>query len=292
MNHIDIIGVRVIPTDEIRYYNANGLSLKLNDYCVVPTSAGDRLAIVIVEKTIEEKKIFSLTKNKPLKNVIRKANTKDMLNNKNNIEDAKEALTTCRNKVKERELNMKVLDAWYNLNRSRLTFYFSAEGRIDFRELVKDLAHIFKTRIELFQVGVRDNAKKIGGLGMCGKELCCKSWLPDFAPITIRMAKIQCLNLAPHKFSGVCSRLLCCLDYENKFYEEEIKKFPQRNTKVEYQQNEGIVISFNIFKSSVTLKLNNGSTVEITLEEFNKLKIIEQGKEDLPEFESEELVIE
>lgn len=281
MDLIDIVGIRLISTNEIKYYNANGISLRLGDYCVVPTPAGDRLSIVIFEKTIDEKAALEFSRDKTLKNVIRKGNTKDMCNNKKNLEDAGKALKTCREKVQEREMNMKILSAWYNLNRSRLTFYFSAEGRIDFRELVKDLAHIFKTRIELYQIGVRDEAKKIGGIGICGKEVCCKSFLQNFAPITIKMAKMQCLNLAPHKVSGICGRLFCCLDYENGFYCKQIKLFPHRGTKVSYKNADAAVIGFNLIKNTVALKFHSGSTFEIKLKEYNMLDVIEEGKDDL-----------
>ncbi|HOK41159.1 MAG TPA: regulatory iron-sulfur-containing complex subunit RicT [bacterium] len=287
MEYIDVVAVRLLPTNEVKYYDANGLSLKINNYCVVPTQAGDSLAIVLLEKTVDLNSINKNSSMKQLLKVIRKANTNDMLNYKKNLEDAKEALKICIEKVNERELEMKVLDAWYILSRSRLTFNFIADGRIDFRELVKDLAHIFKTRIELYQIGVRDEAKLFGALGICGRVVCCRQFLNDFSPITIQMAKLQCMTLTPNKYSGVCGRLLCCLEYEYKIYEEESKNYPTRNTKVEYQQMTGIVIGYNIFKKTVTLKLDDGYSKELSLEEFKKLKVLEVGKDDTTELESE-----
>lgn len=279
MSFIDIVAVKLIPTEEVLFYESNNLALKKNDYCVIPHSSGDRIGKVVCEKTIPEDKSSDFLSNPSLK-VVRKANTKDMYNNKKNIEDAKMSLKTAKEKVLERDLKMKMLNAWYNLNRSKLTFVFSASSRIDFRELVKDLAHIFKTRIELYQIGVRDEIKKMGALGLCGREVCCKSWLQEFEPVSIKTAKMQCLNLAPHKVSGVCGRLLCCLAYERKFYESQLEKFPNRNTKVEYHGAEAIVINNNIIKDTVVLKSSNILTEEISIDEFAKLKIIEYGPDE------------
>jgi cell fate regulator YaaT (PSP1 superfamily) len=279
MEFIDIVAVKLIPTEEVIFYDSNKLSLKKNDFCVVPHSSGDRIAKVICEKTVPEDQLQQFFGKKKEK-VVRKANTKDMYNNKKNLDDAKETLKTAKEKVIERDLKMKLLNSWYNLNRSKLTFIFSASGRIDFRELVKDLAHIFKTRIELYQIGVRDEIKNMGALGLCGREVCCKNWLQEFEPVTIKIAKMQCLNLAPHKVSGVCGRLLCCLAYEKKFYEAALKNFPTRNTKVEYLGSSAIVINNNVIKDTVVIKSSNVLTVELPISEFKELKVLEIGQED------------
>lgn len=279
MSFIDYVVVKLIPTGEVLFYLSDNLALKKNDFCVVPHSSGDRIAKVICEKTIPKEDSEEFLTKINLK-VVRKATSKDMASNKNNINDAVDSLRVAKEKVLERDLKMKMLSSYYNLNRSKLTFVFSASTRIDFRELVKDLAHIFKTRIELYQIGVRDEIKNMGALGLCGREVCCKSWLQEFEPVSIKIAKTQCLNLAPHKVSGVCGRLLCCLAYERKFYEEALKNFPNRLTKVLYYGAEATVMSNNIIKNTVVIRNAEVLNVELSLEEFNKLEIIEHGPEE------------
>ena len=238
---IKIVGVRFKNAGKIYYFDPVDFEIEKNIDVVVETARGLEYGkIVVGPKEIEEEKLIS-----PLKPIIRIATEEDKAIYRENKEKAKETFEICQQKIKEHGLTMFLIDCEYTFDRNKLIFYFTAEGRIDFRELVKDLASIFKTRIELRQIGVRDEAKSIGGLGTCGRKLCCSSWLGDFQPVSIKMAKDQSLSLNPTKISGICGRLFCCLKYEHDVYVEAIEKMPVVGSVVKVENQKGKVIEIN-----------------------------------------------
>lgn len=210
-----VVGVRFKPAGKIYYFDSEEFELKAGDAVIVETIRGIEYGLVAIGKRQVSEEELVL----PLKKVIRPATAEDKENYNSNKEKEQEALQICKEKVKEHELPMKLIDVEYTFDRGKIIFYFTAEGRVDFRELVKDLAAIFKTRIELRQIGVRDEAKMLGGIGSCGRVLCCNNFLGEFEPVSIRMAKEQNLSLNPTKISGICGRLMCCLKYESDQYE-------------------------------------------------------------------------
>lgn len=210
-----VVGVRFKPAGKIYYFDAEDIDLENGDSVIVETIRGIEYGkVVIGKRNISEDKLVL-----PLKKVLRKANEEDENNYKINSEKQREALDICRQKIKHHNLPMRLIDVEYTFDMGKIIFYFTAEGRVDFRELVKDLAAIFKTRIELRQIGVRDEAKMVGGLGCCGRILCCNRFLGEFEPVSIKMAKEQNLSLNPTKISGTCGRLMCCLNYESDQYD-------------------------------------------------------------------------
>ena len=220
---IKVIGVRFKKAGKIYYFSPAELNIKKGNYVIVETARGIEFGeCVIGIKEIKEEDIVS-----PLKSVIRIADEKDINKHKENKDKEKEALDICLEKIEEHKLDMKLIDVEYTFDNNKVIFYFTADGRVDFRELVKDLATIFKTRIELRQIGVRDEAKMIGGLGPCGRSMCCSTFLGDFASVSIKMAKEQNLSLNPTKISGICGRLMCCLNYEQTTYEDIRKRLPK-----------------------------------------------------------------
>jgi cell fate regulator YaaT (PSP1 superfamily) len=217
-----VIGVRFRTAGKIYYFSPGKYVIKKGDHVIVETARGVEYGTVVSEPSeIEDDKVV-----KPLKTVLRTSSTKDDEQEKANREKEKEAFKVCLEKIKKHGLDMKLIDAEYTFDNNKILFYFTADGRIDFRELVKDLAAVFKTRIELRQIGVRDETKIIGGYGICGRPLCCHSYLSDFVPVSIKMAKEQSLSLNPTKISGVCGRLMCCLKNEEDVYEELNRKMP------------------------------------------------------------------
>ncbi|MFI3210463.1 MAG: stage 0 sporulation family protein [Peptostreptococcaceae bacterium] len=236
---ITIVGVRFKKAGKIYYFSPMDLKMKENENVIVETARGIEFGtVVILNKEIDESEL-----NSPLKDIIRIATDEDKEIYKENLLKAKETLKICEEKVKFHDLNMSLVDCEYTFDRNKLIFYFTAEGRIDFRDLVKDLASIFKTRIELRQIGVRDEAKSISGLGACGRKLCCSSWLGDFQPVSIKMAKDQNLSLNPTKISGVCGRLFCCLKYEHDVYTEILDEMPQIGSLVKTNDNKKGVVT-------------------------------------------------
>ncbi|MBO8159962.1 stage 0 sporulation family protein [Thermosyntropha sp.] len=224
-----VVGVRFKPAGKIYYFDAEDIEIQAGESVIVETIRGLEYGTVVIGKrNIEEGKLVL-----PLKKVLRKATEEDTRKYQNNKEKEKRAMEICKEKVKEHGLPMHMIDVEYTFDMSKLIFYFTAEGRVDFRELVKDLAAIFKTRIELRQIGVRDEAKMIGGIGPCGRILCCHTFLGDFEPVSIRMAKEQNLSLNPTKISGSCGRLMCCLKFESELYDDE----GQDNDYLEYDDN-------------------------------------------------------
>lgn len=220
---ITVIGVRFRPAGKIYYFDPLDFEIKIGDNVIVETARGIEYGnVVIANKQILEEEIIQ-----PLKSVIRVATAEDDEIERKNKEKEKEAFGICLEKIRKHGLEMKLIDSEYTFDNNKVLFYFTADGRIDFRELVKDLAAIFKTRIELRQIGVRDETKILGGIGSCGRALCCNTYLPEFAPVSIKMAKEQNLSLNPTKISGVCGRLMCCLKNEQEIYEEANSKMPE-----------------------------------------------------------------
>ena len=249
---IKVIGVRFKKAGKIYYFDPNEIDVKKGDHVIVETARGVEFGeCVIDKKQISENEIVT-----SLKLVLRVADKEDIKKHKDNKDKEKEAFEICLNKIADHELNMKLIDVEYTFDNNKVIFYFTADGRVDFRELVKDLATIFKTRIELRQIGVRDEAKMIGGLGPCGRPMCCSSFLGDFASVSIKMAKEQNLSLNPTKISGICGRLMCCLNYEQITYEQIRKKLPKVGAIVKTNMGEGEVLSNSVVKESVKVKLS------------------------------------
>ena len=273
---INVIGVRFKKAGKIYYFDPSDLDIKKGNFVVVETARGIEFGeCVIGIKEIPESDIVS-----PLKSVIRVAEEADINKHKENKVKEKDALDICLKKIEEHGLNMKLIDVEYTFDNNKVIFYFTADGRVDFRELVKDLATIFKTRIELRQIGVRDEAKMLGGLGPCGRSLCCSTFLGDFASVSIKMAKEQNLSLNPTKISGICGRLMCCLNYEQSTYEDIRKRLPKVGSIVNIGDTNGEVISNNTVKESVKVKYRRGD--EEIVEEFkiDNIELVEGGYED------------
>ena len=266
---IKIVGVRFKNAGKIYYFDPVDFEIEKNIDVVVETARGLEYGkIVVGPKEIEEEKLIS-----PLKPIIRIATEEDKAIYRENKEKAKETFEICQQKIKEHGLTMFLIDCEYTFDRNKLIFYFTAEGRIDFRELVKDLASIFKTRIELRQIGVRDEAKSIGGLGTCGRKLCCSSWLGDFQPVSIKMAKDQSLSLNPTKISGVCGRLFCCLKYEHDVYVEAIEKMPVVGSVVKVENQKGKVIEINPLLEQIKIEFNDKTIKTCLAEEVKVLHV-------------------
>ena len=245
---VNVIGVRFRSAGKIYYFDPAGFDIKQGDNVIVETARGVEYGKVVLGlRDIEEDKIIQ-----PLKPVIRQATSEDDEVEKSNKEKEKEAFQICLDKIKKHGLEMKLIDSEYTFDNNKVLFYFTADGRIDFRELVKDLASVFKTRIELRQIGVRDETKIVGGIGICGRALCCNSHLSEFAPVSIKMAKEQNLSLNPTKISGVCGRLMCCLKNEQEAYEELNSKLPDVGDYVTTNDNlKGEVQSVSVLKQLV-----------------------------------------
>ena len=259
----EIVGVRFKQAGRVYYFDPAGIDLEVNDYVVVKTTRGLELGQVV----ISPRQVLSNEVAMPLKSVVRKAEPEDVKRAQEFKEKEKETLTECGRLIAKLQLPMKLLSAEYNLDGSRLTFFFNAAERVDFRELVRELTRHFKIRVELRQVGPRDEAKLIGGFGRCGRPLCCMSFLTEFAPVSIRMAKEQDLPLNPMKISGVCGRLLCCLAYESEQYHSIKKKLPKEGQRVSTPMGAASVIGSNPLKETVSVELDSGMTVELPLSE-------------------------
>ncbi|MGM0420581.1 MAG: PSP1 domain-containing protein [Bacillota bacterium] len=254
-----VIGVTFRPAGKIYYFSPGELELEKKDYVIVETARGVEFGMVVSEpKMVADEELVS-----PLKPVIRKATVEDKLQYDENKQLEREAFAICLEKIEDHGLPMKLVDVEYTFDHNKIIFYFTADGRVDFRELVKDLASVFKTRIELRQIGVRDEAKHLGGLGPCGLPTCCSTFLREFKPISIKMAKKQDLSLNPAKISGLCGRLMCCLRYESKSYKEMKKEMPNYGEKVATETGtKGKVVDRNLIKKTVKVSLKD-ETVEI-----------------------------
>ena len=254
-----VVGVSFEGSDKVYYFDNNKLTLAKDDYVIVETERGMQFGKVMIDPTeIDEKDL-----GKGLKPVIRKADNKDEKTYQNIKKDANKALLEARKISESLKLNMQIIDATYTFDRSQLLFHFLADARVDFRELAKRLASTYKTRIELRQIGVRDKAKMVGGLGPCGRFLCCSSFLTDFNSVSINMAKNQMLALNPTKINGICGRLLCCLSYEDDVYTEIKKNMPSIVQTYKKGDVEGKIVSLNILRKTVTIETKNNTLVEV-----------------------------
>ena len=261
-----VIGVSFDNNKRIYYFSPNKLNLKENVEVIVETERGLQYGKTVTN--ILEKKKESL--NLPLKDVIRVATKDDYKKHKSNINEAKRAFKECEKLIEKHKLNMKLMDASFTFDREQLVYHFLSDARIDFRNLAKDLAAIFKTRIELRQIGVRDKAKEVGGIGPCGRTLCCSNYLVNFDSVSINMAKNQNLSLNPNKINGVCGRLLCCLTYENEVYEEYRKGMPNIGERIKYEGKSGKVVALDILKRKYTILTDNEEYLTIELDESIK----------------------
>ncbi|MBP5729342.1 MAG: stage 0 sporulation protein [Clostridia bacterium] len=254
-----IIGIQFQENGKMYYFDSDDVEVKTGDYVIVDTARGYDLGEVVMgAREIDEESWRA-----PLKKVIRLADEQDIQHGRENRIKEKEAFTICQKKISEHKLEMKLVSVEYAFDNSKILFFFTANGRVDFRSLVKDLASVFKMRIELRQIGVRDEAKMLGGLGPCGRPICCGSFLDQFQPVSIKMAKEQNLSLNPTKISGVCGRLMCCLKYEQEHYEMTRKKMPKIGRDVITPDGTGPVTDLNIVKETVFVRLTNGDTSEI-----------------------------
>ncbi len=262
---MQVVGVTFRNSSKVYYFAPNGIDdLERKDLVVVETTRGQEVGrIAFGTRDIPKKELYG-----KLKNILRRATAIDLTQMEKYQQQEPQALEQCRGQVSEHNLPMKVIRAEYNFDGTHLTFYFTAERRVDFRALVKDLARIFHARIELRQVGVRDDVKLLGGYGRCGRPHCCATWLTEFCPISIRMAKQQDLPLSPMEISGTCGRLLCCLSYENDFYERTKAKMPRIGRTIDTPWGAGRVVDLNVLQESVTVELPNKVTTTITLQEL------------------------
>ena len=246
----EVVGVQFKQVGKKYFFDPNGFELKKGDYVLVETIRGMEFGTVVIgPKFVNEEDVFL-----PLKPVMRIATDEDIEKHRKNKADEVEALASCEQLIIKNKLDMQLLGCEYTFDRTKLIFYFTAEGRVDFRQLVKDLAYTFRLRIELRQIGVRDAAKMIGGLGPCGRVLCCTSFLGEFATVTIKMAKNQQLSLNPSKISGICGKLLCCLKYENETYVELMKRLPDVGNRVLTELGEGRVRSINMISETLMVE--------------------------------------
>ena len=260
----DIVGVRFKRAGRVYYFAPAGIDLEVDDYVVVNTGRGLELGRVV----IAPKQVLAEEVTKPLKSVVRKATDDDIQRAQEFEEKEREALAECAKLIAKLKLPMKLLSAEYNLDGTRLTFFFSAAGRVDFRELVRQLNSRFEVQVELRQVGPRDETKLMGGFGRCGRPLCCMSFLTEFAPVSIKMAKEQALPLNPMKISGTCGRLLCCLGYENELYRAMKEKLPKEGQKVATPAGVAKVVGSNPLKETVLVEVEGGARVELPLSEI------------------------
>ncbi len=249
-----IVGVRFKKPGKIYFFDPQNIDINMGDKVIVETSMGEEFGEVVVSKReLPDDKITN-----PLKKVVRLATKQDIKNMEMYKSKEPEALKICEEKIKKHQLDMNLTDVEYKFDGSKILFYFIADGRIDFRELVKELASIFKTRIELRQIGVRDEVRRIGGNGVCGRELCCCSFLGNFETVSIKMAKEQNISLNPSKISGNCGRLMCCLKYEQEAYEEKLSRLPKVGAIVKTEDGEGVVDNVEVLKEQLKVKFKDG----------------------------------
>lgn len=270
----EIVGVKFKKLGKIYFFNPNGFSLDKGTNVIVETARGLEFGeVAITNSKIKEDKIVA-----PLKNVIRVATDEDAKTFEENERKATEAYKVCEEKIIKHDLDMKLIDVEYTFDNTKLLFYFTADGRIDFRDLVKDLAAIYKTRIELRQIGVRDEVKMLGGYGMCGRELCCCNHLTDLNPVSIKMAKEQGLSLNPTKISGVCGRLMCCLKHEHEVYEEKLSRLPNAGSLVKTPEGKGTVEEVEVLKEEVRVKLEKDGTFVRKSFKNSEIEVLKSGR--------------
>ena len=281
-----VIGVRFRNVGKIYYFSPKNLEIHAGDHVIVETARGVEYGnVVLPPRDVEDEKVIQ-----PLKEVIRIANPQDDKKEEINRKKEKEAFQVCLKKIREHGLEMKLIDVEYTFDNNKILFYFTADGRIDFRELVKDLAAIFKTRIELRQIGVRDETKILGGIGICGRPLCCHTYLSEFVPVSIKMAKEQNLSLNPTKISGVCGRLMCCLKNEEETYEELNRKLPNTGDRVTTPEGlKGEVQSVNVLRQLVKVIVEVEDEKEIREYQASELKFKTRQKKEKLKLTEEEL---
>lgn len=261
-----VVGVQFKNAGKVYYFDPGGLELTTGMPVIVETARGQEYGIVMQDpKEVGENEVTL-----PLKSVLRIGTPEDQTQLEENKERQKKAFKICLEKIAAHRLEMKLIDVEYTFDRSKIIFYFTADGRVDFRELVKDLASVFRTRIELRQIGVRDEAKMLGGLGPCGRPLCCATFLGDFEPVSIKMAKDQNLSLNPAKISGICSRLMCCLKFESECYKSLKQNLPPVGSEVSHHGVQAKVVNQNLLKETLVVENSDGNREEIALSEVEK----------------------
>lgn len=269
-----VIGVKFKESGKSYYFDPRDTELKQGDEVIVETARGMEYGVVAHEvKEIPDDEVIQ-----PLREVVRAATDADREQLKKNKEKEREAFLICEEKIAAHKLEMKLVDVEYTFDSNKILFYFTADGRIDFRELVKDLASVFRTRIELRQIGIRDEAKMLGGIGICGRGLCCSTFLEGFHPVSIKMAKEQGLSLNPTKISGNCGRLMCCLKYEQNCYDELAKITPSAGAIVMTPDGKGVVHSVLMLKGIITVRLDNETDGELSQYNLKDIKILKNGR--------------
>ena len=270
---VEIIGIRFKDVGKVYYFSPNEVQFKAGEKAIVETARGIECGeIVLSNRMVSESSIVS-----PLKSIIRKATAADEKQMEENIKKEKEIMQVFSDKIAQHKLDMKPIDIDCTFDGSKILFYFTSDGRVDFRELVKDLAAIYRTRIELRQIGVRDEAKMLGGLGICGRPFCCSSFLGEFQPVSIKMAKEQSLSLNPTKISGTCGRLMCCLKYEQNCYDDFLRTTPKVGAYVETEEGRGHVEEVNLLTGILKIKLDKKPDVPFTVKK-DEVKIIKDGQ--------------
>ena len=267
---MEIIGVRFNRAGKVYYFSPKGEQFNTDDKVIVETVRGLEMGNVVFGNKV----IDNLSPDKPIKPVVRKATKDDVSKSEHFRSKEDAAFKTAAAKIAEHNLEMKLVDVEYTFDGSKILFYFTADGRVDFRELVRTLAGMFRTRIEFRQIGVRDESKHMGGYGICGRNLCCSSFLDDFHPVSVKMAKEQGLSLNPTKISGVCGRLMCCLQYEQETYEELLKVTPNVGSIVKTPDGEGVVVDMQVLKGTVKVKFTEGDSTSFKFYDINDLKIV------------------
>lgn len=280
-----IIGVKFKGAGKVYYFDPDEATLNAGDYVVVETSRGIECGTV----TFGNREISDDGLNRPLKKIIRPATAEDIAHLEENRKKEEKAYGICLKKIIEHNLKMKLVTVEYTFDNNKILFYFTADGRVDFRELVKDLAGIFHTRIELRQIGVRDESKMLGGLGICGREFCCKGFLSDFQPVSIKMAKEQGMSLNPVKISGTCGRLMCCLKYEQEAYSDLLKKTPKIGAYVSTPDGKGTVVDQNLIKGILNVQLQKNPDSPPKSYKVDEVKLIKDGQIKINKNEQEEL---
>lgn len=270
----EVIGVRFKEVGKIYYFDPGELKMKESDRVIVETTRGIECGVVAIpNRQVREEELV-----KPLKKVIRPANADDVRRMEENIQKEKKAFRVCLDKIATNKLDMKLVDVEYSFDNSKVLFYFTAEGRVDFRELVKDLAAVFRTRIELRQIGVRDEAKMLGGLGICGRVFCCNAFLGEFQPVSIKMAKEQGLSLNPTKISGTCGRLMCCLKYEQEAYEDLLRTTPKAGALVNTPEGRGVVNEVSLLTGVLKVHLDKTTDSGTSFYHKSEITVIRDGR--------------
>ena len=284
---VEIVGINFREAGKIYYFSPEEYKFTVGDRVIVETSRGVELGVVkVANKTVNSAEIVS-----PLKPVARPATNADVQHYEKNRAAEADAIAICQKKVEAHGLGMKLVGAEYTFDNSKLIFYFTCESRVDFRELVRDLASTFRTRIELRQIGIRDEAKMLGGLGVCGRKLCCANFLSDFVQVSIKMAKEQNFSLNSSKVSGACGRLMCCLRYEHEIYEEAIKQTPPGGSVVKTPDGEGVVVETKPLAREIKVRLNDGDKDTVKLFKCSEVKVISRpGKNKDKEKDEDEII--